>query len=135
MRTDTSTACGILTSTFKQNRSKAIDMQFYWLWHRAAQGQFRIYWDRGKTNLADYFSKHHLDSHHRKVQPIYVSTKNSPSSLQGCIELLNRRAQPVYARHTATAFKIHKQLSTVDRHSHNINVVTVNNSNSLLPPL
>ena len=31
MQTDNDTVCGILTSKFKQNRSKAIDMRFYWL--------------------------------------------------------------------------------------------------------
>ena len=30
MKTDNSTAQGILTGTMKQKRSKAIDMRFYW---------------------------------------------------------------------------------------------------------
>ena len=37
MRTDNNTACGILIDTFKENRSKAIDMHFYWLRDRADQ--------------------------------------------------------------------------------------------------
>jgi hypothetical protein len=31
MRTDNNTAEGIMNGTIKQNRSKAIDMRFYWL--------------------------------------------------------------------------------------------------------
>ena len=95
MRTDNSTANGILNKTFQQNRSKAIDMRFYWLVDRAAQGQFRIYWDRGNTNLSDYFTKHHPGLHHRRVRPIYIKTKYSPMSLQGCIELLSHRTKEV----------------------------------------
>ena len=64
MQTDNNTAAGIINRTFKQNRSKAIDMRFYWLLSRVEQKQFRICWDRGETNLADYFTKHYLASHH-----------------------------------------------------------------------
>ena len=67
-------------------------MRFYWLIDRVNQGQFKVYWERGNKNLADYFTKHHPASHHRRVRPIYVTTDNSPSTLQGCIKLLADRA-------------------------------------------
>jgi hypothetical protein len=51
MRTDNNTAEGIMNGTIKQNRSKAIDMRFYWLKDRVSQGQFRIYWEPEYTNL------------------------------------------------------------------------------------
>ena len=45
--------------TVKQNRSKAIDMRFYWrLKCRQQQQQFKIYSAPGRVNLADYFTKH-----------------------------------------------------------------------------
>lgn len=44
LRTNNSTADGIINGTIKQKRSKALDMRFYWLKDRASQGQFRIYW-------------------------------------------------------------------------------------------
>ena len=99
IRTDNNTADGIINGTFQQNRSKAIDMRFYWLIDRAKQGQFSIYWARGETNLANYFTKHHSGSHHRRVRPIYTTTKHSPSSLQGCIELLARPTRGVGLKH------------------------------------
>lgn len=44
MRTDNRTACRILNYTLKQNRSKAIDIIFYWLIiDRVEQVKFRIY--------------------------------------------------------------------------------------------
>ena len=92
--TDNSTANGIINSTIKQNRSKAIDMRFYWLRDRTNQGQFNVYWAPGATNLADYPTKHHSGSHHRRVRPIYVHTDTSPTDMQGRIKLL---ARPKYA--------------------------------------
>ena len=91
LKTDNSTAKGILTGTIKQKRSKAIDMRFYWLKDRAAQGQFDIYWEPGTHNLADYPTKHHSGIHHKSVRPIYTYDKEtSPKTIQGCVELLKR---------------------------------------------
>eukprot|EP00536_Pseudo-nitzschia_multiseries_P006489 jgi/Psemu1/15436/gm1.15436_g len=66
LKTDNNTAEGILNGTIKQKRSKAIDMQYYWLKDRAQQGQFNIFWQPGKHNLADYPTKHHPGNHHKK---------------------------------------------------------------------
>ena len=98
MRTDNTTACGLLNKKYKQNRSKANDMRFWWLVDRADQNQFQIYWDKSETNLADYFTKHHPGSHHRQVRPIYTQQQDTPRHLQGCIELLKRKAAARPAR-------------------------------------
>ena len=68
MRTDNNTASGIINGIFKQDRSKAIDMRFYWLVDRVKQGQFKVYWLSGKINLADFFTKHHPAAHHRRLR-------------------------------------------------------------------
>jgi hypothetical protein len=68
-------------------------MRFYWLQDRVKQGQFRIFWAPGSVNFGDYYTKHHSITHHRRVRPIYLHTATSPSSLQGCVELLIRRDQ------------------------------------------
>ena len=110
MNTDNQTATGILNGTIKQKRSKAIDMRFYWLKDRAEQGQFDIKWVPGKYNLADYFTKHHPGSHHRKVRPIYLYEEGkSPTTMQGCIEILtgeqgkilSARARTQNSRHSS----------------------------------
>jgi hypothetical protein len=44
LRTDNSTAFGILNETFKQKRSKAMDMSYHWLTDRVRQKQFDVYW-------------------------------------------------------------------------------------------
>ena len=70
----------------KQKRSKAMDMRFHWLRDRTNRDQFYVYWESGKTNLADYYTKHHPVVYHRTNRPIHTYVANeSPSSLQGCV--------------------------------------------------
>jgi len=106
MKTDNSTAQGILTGTIKQERSKAIDMQFYWLKDRAAQGQFDIYWEPGKHNLVDYPTKHHTGTHHATVRPIYLyDAQKTPNTVKGCVEILNRTYVAKNKLHTTGTYK------------------------------
>ena len=79
MATDNNTASGIATDTVKQKRSKAIDMRFYWIRDRVRQGQFHIYWSKGQTNRADYFSKHHPASHHQAIRSTYLYSHTNPT--------------------------------------------------------
>ena len=90
IKTDNSTATGIINNTIKQKRSKAMDMRFYWLRDRVKQGHFDIYWEPGNNNLADLPTKHHSGAHHKRLRPIYVFDPiNTPKSIQGCIKLLS----------------------------------------------
>ena len=88
IKTDNTTADGIINGTIKQHRSKAIDMRFYWLKDRAAQGQFHIYWAPGQHNFADYQTKIHPPSTHRILRPIWQHDPNNKLDMQGCIKLL-----------------------------------------------
>jgi hypothetical protein len=86
IKTDNSTAHGILTSLVKQKRSKAFYMHFYWLKDRIAQQQFQVYWKPGKQNLADYVTKHHPPTHHRIMRPKYLlNLVKSVALMQGCV--------------------------------------------------
>jgi hypothetical protein len=51
LRTDNSTAFGILNEIIKQKRSKAMDMRYHWLTDRVRQKQFDVYWRPGRDNL------------------------------------------------------------------------------------
>jgi hypothetical protein len=80
MATDkNNTASGTATDTVKQKRSKAIDMRFYWIRDRVRQGQLKIYWSKGQTNRADYFSKHHPASHHQAIRSTYLYSPTNPT--------------------------------------------------------
>ena len=91
IRTDNKTACGIVNGTMKQKRSKAIDMRYHWMKDRTNNHkQFRIVWASGKENFGDYPTKHHPPAHHRRTRPIWLHVAGkSPTTLKGCIELLN----------------------------------------------
>jgi hypothetical protein len=72
IQTDNSTAAGIVSDNVKQKRSKAMDMSFYWIRDRVRQGQFLVYWRKGSSNRADYFTKHHPTSHHQAIRSSYL---------------------------------------------------------------
>jgi hypothetical protein len=110
MQTDNTTAERVINNRIQPRRTKAMDMQFHWLCDRKAQGQFKIYWQPGGTNLADYFTKHHLPAHHVNVRAEFLArvkdlsearrTKNEgqtkiPSNkiamLQGCVRRASLR--------------------------------------------
>jgi hypothetical protein len=57
LRTDNSTAFGILNKTIKQKRSKAMDMRYHWITDRVHQKQFDVYWRPGHENLGNYHTK------------------------------------------------------------------------------
>ena len=94
LKTDNVTTYGILTETIKQKCSKAIDMWFCWLKDRTTQGQFEIFLEPGKHNLADYPTKHKSSAHHQAVRPIYLYNRNSPQTIKGCIECWNTKKVP-----------------------------------------
>ena len=50
------------------SQEEAILTYLEWLLYSEQQGQFKIYWRTGNSNLADYFTKHHPPSHHRNVR-------------------------------------------------------------------
>jgi len=72
IQTDNLTAEGVVNNKIQPKCTKAMDMRFHWLRDREAQEQFRIYWRPGKTNLADYFTKHHPPSHHANVRSEFL---------------------------------------------------------------
>ena len=89
MRTDNSTADGIMNKTVEQKQSKSMDVRFYWLQDRVKQRQFRVFWAPGKINLADYQSKVQPTNVHGAVRPIYLYVEcKSPTMLQGCDKIL-----------------------------------------------
>jgi hypothetical protein len=73
IQTDNLTAEGFINSKIQTKRTKSMDMKFEWLKDREAKDQFRFYWRSGKTNLVDYFTKHHLATHHRSMRGEFLT--------------------------------------------------------------
>ena len=113
IQTDNMTAAGVINKKIQPKRTKAMDMRFHWLRNREAQGQFKIYWRPGKTNLADYFTKHHAPAHHVNVRAEFLTrvkdhadarqtthSSQKIATLQGCVRQSSLRelAQRILAR-------------------------------------
>ena len=78
---DNSTAHGIANNTIKRQRSRAMNMRYFWVVDQVTQQVFKVHWAPGIQNLADYFTKHHMAAHHKKVRPYYLHCSNSPRVL------------------------------------------------------
>jgi hypothetical protein len=65
LKTDSSTAYGIINNTVQQKCSKAKDMILYWVKDRVEQHTFNVDWMPGATNMGDYFTKQHSSEHHK----------------------------------------------------------------------
>ena len=64
IQTDNSTTKSIISSCVQLKRTNAMDMRFHWLRERSInQNQFCFFWRPGKTNLANYWTKHQPTSH------------------------------------------------------------------------
>ena len=78
-----STAVGLANDTVTQQRSRAIDMHFYWIRDRVNQQQYHVYFAPAHQNLEDYFTKPHTPSHHRKC----ANTSSTPQLAQSSFRL------------------------------------------------
>jgi hypothetical protein len=74
---DNKTATGFANDTVKKHRSRSMEMRYFWVTDQVHRQMLDIIWQPGAENLADYFSKHHLGTHHKKVRPWYMVHTNS----------------------------------------------------------
>ncbi len=110
IQTDNMTAEGVIYNKIQLKHTKAMDMCFHWLHDQEAQGQFKLYWQPGGTNLAEYFKKHHPPAHHINVRAEFLMkvkdladarhikierqtkiSSNKNTKLQGCVSLARLR--------------------------------------------
>jgi hypothetical protein len=84
LKTDNTTAHGILTKTLRPKLSKAFDMRFHWMKDRIQQKQFNLFWEKGSLNMADYFTKHHPPRHHKLMRHKYLHNENPKNTRHDC---------------------------------------------------
>jgi hypothetical protein len=91
------TAVGIVNNTIKRQRSRLMEIRYFWLLDGKTQKYFKFHYQPGQENLGDYPSKHHTANIHQHVRPYYVHTDKSPTHLlralkpsiwRGCAEIL-----------------------------------------------
>jgi hypothetical protein len=85
IKTDNTTADGIINNTVQQKRSKAMDMRFYWVKYRVEQDHFSGGWAPSDTNMGDYLTRDHSPVHHKFMRPYYSHEKHSSMIIHGII--------------------------------------------------
>ena len=78
--TYSATRDGFVNYNIRQQKYRAIDMRFYWLWDRVRQGNYIVYWERGKDNFADYFIKHYPTKYHCVTRGTHLIFKADSSN-------------------------------------------------------
>ena len=76
--TDNSIAASIVQQNIKKQKSRAMNMRYFWVIDQQNNKIIDVTWLPGNKNLADYVTKHHPGPHHEKVRPIYLLEINSP---------------------------------------------------------
>ena len=121
--TDNFIAHGIANNNLKVKQSKTMDMRFFWVRDRVKQNHFKIHWEKGKVNRADYFTKHHSAAHHKRTRPLYINDQlqvnNSlqRSNLRGCINPITTYVHNILRmsqdkRHTSSNTRINVHNTT-----------------------
>ena len=72
VKTDNSTAASFVHDTMRMKRAKTWDMRWNWLRQKQQRLIFKILWEKGARNKADYFTKHHPPNHHRERRYDYL---------------------------------------------------------------
>ena len=103
-------------------------MKYHWLQCKISQMQFRHNWASGKTNLADYVTKHHLAIHHQATRGTYLmditklielrnQQKVSDKTITSCSKgVLDSSGIPEAAGDYKKALEARKLLSASDFH-------------------
>ena len=72
-QTDNTAAHFVLTNNVQPKRTKAMDMNFYWLQCGHMQGQLQYYCRLGSQNWADYWTNHFPAFHHINIGPEFLT--------------------------------------------------------------
>ena len=77
MHYDNITATGIANDTVKKQRSRSMELRFFWITDQVKIGNFDVQWHPGQDNWADYYTKHFDSRHLQAVRPWYLQETNS----------------------------------------------------------
>jgi hypothetical protein len=73
IQTDNAMADAVINGKIQPKCTKAMDMRFHWLRDRECHNQFKFYWRPGKTNCANYLTKHHTAAHHVNIRAEFLT--------------------------------------------------------------
>ena len=74
--TDNRCAQGISNKSCKQSKSKSIHMRYHWIQDQVLEKTIVVVWDKGSTNLADFFTKIQPVKRVKEMRDTYIYTPN-----------------------------------------------------------
>ena len=75
---DNTCVVGIVNTTIKRQRSRSMEMYYFWLFDGAAQKYFSFLHHQGQENLGDFQTKAFTSKDAQLARPFYVHEKASP---------------------------------------------------------
>ena len=75
---DNTTGVGTVKNSIKRQRSRAMNMRYFWMLCHEAQRILKVNYHQGQENLGNYQTKDHNGAHHRRVRPFYLQNYQSP---------------------------------------------------------
>ena len=78
---DNTTVTGIVNNTIKRQRSRSMEMKYFWLLDQKIQRLFKFCYHPGFENLGDLYTKAHTGKDTQHKRPFYVHTPKSPRYL------------------------------------------------------
>jgi hypothetical protein len=72
-QTDNAMADRVINGKVQPKQTKTMDMRFHWLRNWEYQQQFCIYWQPSKLNYANYWTKHHPETHHCNMRKEFLT--------------------------------------------------------------
>ena len=94
MQTDNSTMYGVVSNKIIPKATKAMEMHFHWLRDLEQWQQFWFYCQQGKTNHANYWTKHHPADHHQKMHQVHQTNPAKLVSNSGIARVNTHVQQP-----------------------------------------
>ena len=88
IRTDNSISEDFVNNNIQIKRSKTWDMQLHWLRDPENQKKFKVIWEKGSKNGADYFTKHHATIHHRNIRLAKRYIRDVQTDLKNYLNML-----------------------------------------------
>ena len=73
LQTDNTMTDLVFNEKIQPKRTKAMYMRFHWLREKECKKQFRICWQLGKSNYADYWTKHYKDTNHANTRKQFLT--------------------------------------------------------------
>ena len=82
---DNTTAVGIVNNTIKRQRSRSMEMRYFWLLDQEVQKYMNVQHHPGQENLGQHVRPYYI---HMPNSPTHLPRAGMPSSRRGCAEIL-----------------------------------------------